>query len=183
MREKKRQAPSADPSDAAARIRNNQRRSRARHREFVNELKAKIREYEQQGVQATLEMRQAARKVALENARLRSLLASCGVSAAQVDHYLASFDDRESGNLPMPTLTPQTSNAGPLPLATDSRWLHLDRDWHTGASASALDTLATAVFKNLLSTSSSVEYTIIMRPRLSSFAYWFSEGEEAKVDN
>ncbi|KAK4243081.1 hypothetical protein C7999DRAFT_36597 [Corynascus novoguineensis] len=145
MGEKKQQDPSKDPS-AAARIRNNvnQRRSRARHREFVNELKAKVREYERQGVQATLDMRQVARKVALENSRLRSLLASHGVKNEEVDHYLASFDDRASGALLTTTLTPQTVKVGPLPLVSDSRLSRLDRDVTNSASASALDTLAVA---------------------------------------
>lgn len=41
-------------------------------------------------MQATLDMQRAARAVALENARLRSLLSSKGVSGDEVERYLAS---------------------------------------------------------------------------------------------
>lgn len=140
----KQRDPSTDSSSAAARIRNNQRRSRARHREFVDELKAKVREYERQGVQATLDMRRVARKVALENSRLRSLLACRGVTTEEVNHYLASFDDRACESLPLTALTPQTAEVGPLPLASNLGLPRLDRDVPNGASASALDTLAVA---------------------------------------
>jgi hypothetical protein len=143
----KQQDPSPDSaSAAAARIRNNQRRSRARHREFVDDLRAKIREYERQGVQATLDMRQAARKVALENARLRSLLASRGVLNEDVDRYLASFDDQGSVPLPMPALAPQANSGTQLPPVSDSGLPPPDRDMPSpnGASASALNTLAVA---------------------------------------
>ncbi|KAL2109437.1 hypothetical protein VUR80DRAFT_2456 [Thermomyces stellatus] len=75
-----------------ARIRDNQRRSRARHREFVEDLRRRVRDYEARGVQATLEMQRAARAVALENSRLRALLHSKGVSDDEIERYLASPD-------------------------------------------------------------------------------------------
>lgn len=56
----------------------------------MEDLQRKIRAHETQGVQATLDMQRAARSVALENARLRSLLASKGVSEDEVEKYLAS---------------------------------------------------------------------------------------------
>ncbi|EAQ89478.1 predicted protein [Chaetomium globosum CBS 148.51] len=143
-REKKQQDPSTDPSSAAARIRNNQRRSRARHREFVDELKAKVREYERQGVQATLDMRQAARKVALENSRLRSLLASRGVTDEEISHYLAQFEDRASVGLPTAAPTPQTDASPRLPVGSDSGLLSSDRNVPDVEPASGLNTLAVA---------------------------------------
>lgn len=81
---------SADNS-TAIRIRDNQRRSRARHREFVETLQRKVQEYERQGVHATLEMQRAARDVAVENARLRSLLTQRGVSEDEIEGYLVSL--------------------------------------------------------------------------------------------
>lgn len=144
------QDPSTDPSSAAARIRNNQRRSRARHREFVDELKAKVREYERQGVQATLDMRQAARKVALENSRLRSLLASRGVTDEELNRYLAQFDDQGSGSPPAMALTPPADQPGPLPprlhsgLSLPGAPKPPNRDALDGVSVSGLDNLAVA---------------------------------------
>lgn len=62
----------------------------------MEDLQRKIRAYETQGVQATLDMQRAARSVALENARLRSLLTSKGVSEDEVEKYLASPGEGQS---------------------------------------------------------------------------------------
>lgn len=51
-----------------------------------------MQEFERRGVAATQEMQRAARRVAQENTRLRSLLARHGVSSDEVDAYLTSFD-------------------------------------------------------------------------------------------
>ncbi|KAK1973491.1 hypothetical protein LZ30DRAFT_787771 [Colletotrichum cereale] len=88
-----RQQLQTDKSANAIRIRDNQRRSRARHKEFVDELQRKVQEYEKRGIEASLQMQKAASDVAVENSRLRALLASRGVSSDQVDAYLHSFDD------------------------------------------------------------------------------------------
>lgn len=55
-----------------------------------------MHEYEKQGVEATLQMQQAARTVALENSRLRALLARMGAADADVDAYLQSFQDHDA---------------------------------------------------------------------------------------
>lgn len=83
---------STNPS--AIRIRDNQRRSRARHKEYVEGLQAKLQDYERRGVEATLEMQQAARNVALENSRLRMLLGYHGVATEEVDKFLQAFPDQ-----------------------------------------------------------------------------------------
>lgn len=111
-------ASSIDDSSTAARIRNNQRRSSARHREFVDGLKAKVREYERQGVQATLEMRQAARQVALENWRLRSLLASRGVTHEEIDRYLLAFSPNHPSTGQAHHTQPRVTGSPP-PLVSD----------------------------------------------------------------
>ena len=90
-------------------------------------------------------MRQVARNVALENSRLRSLLASRGVTTEEVNHYLAIFEDQTSGSLPTTASlpAPQTNKAGPLPLPPNrSGSSRPERDVPKGASAPALDTLA-----------------------------------------
>lgn len=80
------------------RIRENQRRSRARRKEYVETMERKLQEYERRGVDATLEMQQAARTVAVENARLRLLLAQMGARAADVDAFLQAFQDRDAAH-------------------------------------------------------------------------------------
>jgi hypothetical protein len=85
-------APTAQrtPPHKAARVRDNQRRSRARHREYVDALRARLLRHEREGAQATAEVQRAARAVARENALLRALLAAQGVGEAAVAEYLRS---------------------------------------------------------------------------------------------
>ncbi|KAL6879205.1 hypothetical protein J3F83DRAFT_289643 [Trichoderma novae-zelandiae] len=87
---------SAKSSAAAIRIRENQRRSRARRKEYVEGMQRKLQDYESKGVAATLEMQQAARDVAIENARLRLLLAHSGVTADAVEGFLQSFKGQDA---------------------------------------------------------------------------------------
>ncbi|KAL8897780.1 MAG: hypothetical protein Q9207_007027 [Kuettlingeria erythrocarpa] len=53
------------------RIRDNQRRSRARRKAYLEELEAKVRTYEAQGVEAASEIQTAARKVVEQNQELK----------------------------------------------------------------------------------------------------------------
>ncbi|KAM0436619.1 hypothetical protein ACHAPT_002327 [Fusarium lateritium] len=68
--------------------RENQRRSRARQRDLLEDLQRRVREYESRDGQATLEMQRVARAVAGENAALRSLLAAKGVAADEVEAHI-----------------------------------------------------------------------------------------------
>ncbi|UPX19090.1 uncharacterized protein EKO05_0009364 [Ascochyta rabiei] len=67
-----------------ARIRDNQRRSRARRKEYLQELEARLRNCDQAGIEASAEIQNAARKVLDENKKLRSLLSKHGVSDADI---------------------------------------------------------------------------------------------------
>ncbi|PHH69412.1 hypothetical protein CDD80_6751 [Ophiocordyceps camponoti-rufipedis] len=73
--------------DNLARIRDNQRRSRARRREYLQELEQRLRVYELQGIEASTEVQMAARRVAEENRQLRELLNRHGVA----DNHIALF--------------------------------------------------------------------------------------------
>ncbi|KJZ74519.1 hypothetical protein HIM_06115 [Hirsutella minnesotensis 3608] len=85
-------------SASAIRIRENQRRSRARRKEYVESMERKVQEYERRGVEATLEMQQAARTVAVENSRLRMMLAQMGAATADVDAFLQAVQDRDAAH-------------------------------------------------------------------------------------
>ena len=61
-------------SPNAARIRDNQRRSRARRKEYTKELEARLREYELKGVKVAQEIQDAARAVVDENRRLKTTI-------------------------------------------------------------------------------------------------------------
>lgn len=70
------------------RIRDNQRRSRARRKEYLQEIEQRLRAYEQQGVEASAEIQQAARRVVDENRKLRTLLNDNDVDDATIEAYL-----------------------------------------------------------------------------------------------
>jgi hypothetical protein len=79
----------ADQISSSQRIRDNQRRSRARRKEYVQDLEKRLRQFEVMGVQATREVQDAGRRVVEENAHLRSLLKLHGVSDLHIQDYLA----------------------------------------------------------------------------------------------
>ncbi|KAF1944412.1 hypothetical protein EJ02DRAFT_398647 [Clathrospora elynae] len=81
-------------SQNLARIRDNQRRSRARRKEYLHELEAKLRSCEQVGIEASSEIQGAARKVLDENRKLRSMLQERGVSEPEVLAALGGPPDR-----------------------------------------------------------------------------------------
>ncbi|OJD40210.1 uncharacterized protein BKCO1_1000426 [Diplodia corticola] len=93
--------------DNLARIRDNQRRSRARRKEYLQELESKYRSCEQMGVQASAEIQAAAKRVLDENRRLRALLRQVGVSDADIDSF-------NPPSLPSPSLPSPSASADAL---------------------------------------------------------------------
>ncbi|KAF1347999.1 hypothetical protein BDV97DRAFT_298634, partial [Delphinella strobiligena] len=81
-----------------ARIRDNQRRSRARRKEYLQELESKNRVCEAIGVEASAEIQAAARRVLDENTRLRQLLKQHGLSDADIDGFSTSSASSPSSN-------------------------------------------------------------------------------------
>jgi hypothetical protein len=77
---------------AAVRNRENQRRSRARRKDYIQELEQRLRQYEVDRVRATTEVQAAARKVSEENMGLRSLLGLYGVDDGRIGEYLRTRD-------------------------------------------------------------------------------------------
>ncbi|XPS77457.1 hypothetical protein M3J09_009483 [Ascochyta lentis] len=113
--------------DDAIRIRDNQRRSRARRKDLIKDLQTRVQEYELRGVAATQDMQRAARKVAQENERLRTLLARHGILKDEVEAFLRSYERTESSAEPETpisiakspnVLSPYIINPGPRTLHT-----------------------------------------------------------------
>ncbi|TKA79341.1 hypothetical protein B0A49_01698 [Cryomyces minteri] len=75
-----------------ARIRDNQRRSRARRKEYLQELENKYRHCEAVGVEASAEIQAAARRVLEENRRLWGLLRIKGVGENEIEMAVAAND-------------------------------------------------------------------------------------------
>ncbi|KAF2028412.1 hypothetical protein EK21DRAFT_113907 [Setomelanomma holmii] len=80
----------------SARIRENQRRSRNKRRELIEDLQQRVRDYELKGVEATQDMQRAARRVAQENLGLRSMLAQRGVTQEEVQSFLRKFNGNDA---------------------------------------------------------------------------------------
>ncbi|KAH7162208.1 hypothetical protein B0J13DRAFT_3505 [Dactylonectria estremocensis] len=87
--------------------RENQRRSRARHRELLEELQGRVRDYERRDAQATLDMQRVAREVAAENAALKALLAGKGVAPEEVEAHLQAARATVQAQAAAPQALPQ----------------------------------------------------------------------------
>ncbi|KAJ5384640.1 hypothetical protein N7517_002551 [Penicillium concentricum] len=81
-----------------ARVRENQRKSRARKQEYVNELEQRLAVCKEQAQQKDIEHRLATQKVEAENQHLKALLGSLGVSSASVQQYLQEADTGANTN-------------------------------------------------------------------------------------
>jgi hypothetical protein len=75
--------------ERASRVRENKRRHRVRHKEYVLELEQRLAQMREQGVQATKEVQLAARQVAEENSKLRALLKKSGHTDESITAWLS----------------------------------------------------------------------------------------------
>jgi hypothetical protein len=97
----------------ASRVENrqNQQRSRERHREYVASLEKRLSEYENHGAQATIEMQNAARAVAVKNERLLALLQLHGVQRDEIEAFVGTTDVTGDTSVPAGlTMDYDTSN-------------------------------------------------------------------------
>ncbi|QPC74360.1 hypothetical protein HYE68_005112 [Fusarium pseudograminearum] len=103
--------------------RENQRRSRARQRELLDDLQGRVREYERRDAQATLEMQRVARVVAGENAALRALLAAKGVAPEEVEAHIDAVrhDDKTAVKTGVSSFTPVSTPSATSPVVIPSR--------------------------------------------------------------
>jgi hypothetical protein len=69
---------------APVRLRENQRRSRERRKELIEDLQQRLQNHERQQVQATVSVQLAAKRVMHENALLRALLRQKGTSDQEI---------------------------------------------------------------------------------------------------
>jgi hypothetical protein len=78
--------------DRLARVRENQRKSRARKQEHVKELEQRLAVCKEQAQQKDIAHRLATQRVEAENRHLKALLESLGVSRGSVQKYLQDVD-------------------------------------------------------------------------------------------
>ncbi|CAG8093153.1 unnamed protein product [Penicillium salamii] len=102
--------------DRLARVRNNQRNSRARKQEYVKELEQRLSACEEKAQQQDISHRLAAQKVEAENRHLKDLLGRLGVSAGSIEQYLQQANTDMKGKIAIPAI--QRSNKAPHPELT-----------------------------------------------------------------
>ncbi|KAI1363256.1 hypothetical protein F5Y08DRAFT_310061 [Xylaria arbuscula] len=103
--------------DERARLRRNQRNSRARKQAYVQDLEKRWNECLRLGAQATVEMQRESRKVHDENRLLRCLLHNQGLDDAAIGTAIVNLLDQESEKPPSILNRPipheiQTSDGG-----------------------------------------------------------------------
>ncbi|KAL2822493.1 hypothetical protein BJX63DRAFT_122044 [Aspergillus granulosus] len=79
--------------DKLARVRENQRRSRARRQDHLQELEQKVLGLQKELVHRDVEHRLAVQKLEAENRKLRDLLTSSGVPSNALEEYLRRIDN------------------------------------------------------------------------------------------
>ena len=92
--------PSLATSPNPTRVRENQRRSRARRKEYLEELEARLRSYESLGVQASIDIQLSARAVLAENARLREENAQLRTENDKLNKELEGKLEQSVDNVP-----------------------------------------------------------------------------------
>ncbi|KAJ5818627.1 hypothetical protein N7474_004218 [Penicillium riverlandense] len=108
--------PSPETLDRRARIRENQRKSRARRQEYIQELEHQVAQCKEQAQQSDIDHRITVQKLQAENRQLKDLLASLGYSPAAVEQCLqqaapAPVLDRK---IAIPALPRSTHSASPV---------------------------------------------------------------------
>jgi hypothetical protein len=78
--------------DRLARVRDNQRKSRARKQEYVKELEQRLAVCKEEAQQKDIAHRLSMQKVEAENRHLKTLLESIGLSTGSVQKYLQDVD-------------------------------------------------------------------------------------------
>lgn len=93
------QLSTSDMSVAAQTSDNVAGRSRARRKEYIEELESRLRSWDRLGIEASTELQTAARKVLDENRKLRWLLTMRGVSEAEIAVVLGGSTDKPSDEI------------------------------------------------------------------------------------
>ncbi|CAL5867395.1 uncharacterized protein PFLUO_LOCUS1614 [Penicillium psychrofluorescens] len=112
---------SQEALDRRARIRDNQRKSRARKQEYIQELEHQVAQCKQQAQQSDIDHRITVQKLQAENRRLKDRLTSLGFSPASIEQCLQQDDpapvlDRK---IAIPALPRSPPPASPTSSATE----------------------------------------------------------------
>ncbi|KAF9895361.1 hypothetical protein FE257_000265 [Aspergillus nanangensis] len=101
-------------SDRLARIRENQRKSRARKQEHIRELEQKLAFSQEQAHHKDVEHRLTVQRLEAENRKLRNILSLSGLPSSVIERYLLAADNPAvTQKVAIPAL--RNSEAGPPP--------------------------------------------------------------------
>ncbi|KAI6084709.1 hypothetical protein F4821DRAFT_242156 [Hypoxylon rubiginosum] len=135
-----------DPSNSEtlerARLRRNQRNSRARKQAYIRDLESRWNECVRLGAQATVEMQSEARRVQEENKLLRKVLHSQGFDDTAIQNALESVKS-STGNqssAPEPPMRPLVAGPGP----SQQEWIN-DFTWPWPTSGDAVGVVNSGV--------------------------------------
>lgn len=96
-----------------ARVRDNQRNSRARKQEYVKELEQRLAACEEKAQQEDITHRLAMQKYEAENRHLRALLKKLGVSKDLMEQYLQHANTADiEGKIAIPAIQKSTDSSG-----------------------------------------------------------------------
>ncbi|MCJ1383879.1 hypothetical protein MMC17_006993 [Xylographa soralifera] len=112
-----------------ARIRDNQRRSRARRKEHLQDTEKRLRELEREGVEVSTDIQKAARRVVEENIRLRSLLKLRGVTDVEIDEHLRGSVIAIQDNAPVVYLSNPSHTIAPESVIRPTRNANVVRQY------------------------------------------------------
>jgi hypothetical protein len=107
-------------------VRNNQRRSRTRRRDYVADLERKLRDYEARKPPADNEVQNNILRLERENKKLKSLLKAAGLPQIWMDAYLKLNDESgNSGHQPLqdsiPSMAGSSVNASEIHSANERK--------------------------------------------------------------
>ncbi|KAL3258778.1 hypothetical protein ABHI18_005756 [Aspergillus niger] len=104
--------------DRLARIRENQRNSRARKQQHTRELEQKLAALQEQARRKDVDHRMAVQKLEAENRKLKYLLTRSGLTSELIEHYLQIDEPALTEKVAIPKLrstkTPCKSQANPV---------------------------------------------------------------------
>ncbi|OKO93746.1 hypothetical protein PENSUB_12025 [Penicillium subrubescens] len=124
-----------------ARVRENQRKSRARKQEYVRELEQRLATFKNDAQQKDIQHRLASQKLEAENRHLRTLLGSLGISAELVQQYLQLADQGTAVNRKV--AIPAMQRPAELPVLSSPSSETNPRSSSARASASSVCSTAT----------------------------------------
>jgi hypothetical protein len=172
-----------------ARIRENQRRSRARRKEYVEELESRLRYCDKLGQEASAELQTAAKRVLDENRKLRWLLHMRGVSEPEIAAVLGKpadklFDQISSAPALNMMLERKTSSGALLPTTSpspQSRATSVPRNLHSVAPVTIPATRATTLSSRRSHSPSSITSSMGTPPSTSYCTPLYTVPKTSKV--